>query len=252
MSRAFSSDQVLEDRDSSVDPPQTTGDKPSFLNRKRLLVYPRLFLIALGIVALLNLVLRDGWDGGIRGIFGFDFLVFYSSGVLYRQDIDQLYDIDRIAQLEESLIAPTSLQGGVNINSYPPYVALLTSAFTGMPFLWAFLLWTALSLLAIFITSRWLGNRLLLPGIKMAGLTSNQLLVILLSFFPLVLGLQNGQNHAFTLFLVTGILIFTIEKKPVPAGLMAGCLIYKPQFVLGFLIVWLIWKEARTSLQLDW
>jgi hypothetical protein len=109
-------------------------------------------------------------------------------------------------------------------------------------------LWTGLSLLAIYIASRWLSNRLLPVELRLAGLTPNQMLVILLSFFPVVLGLQNGQNHGFTLLLVTGIILYTIEKKPILAGLMAGCLIYKPQFVIGFLILWLIWKEYRALL----
>jgi hypothetical protein len=102
-----------------------------------------------------------------------------------------------------------------------------------------------LSILALIIASRWLSNQLMPADLRAMGLTPLQIFVILLSFFPTVLGLQNGQNHAFTLMLVTGALVSTIKHKPISAGILAGLLIYKPHFILGFLIVWLVWKEFK-------
>jgi hypothetical protein len=64
-----------------------------------------------------------------------------------------------------------------------------------------------------------------------------------MSFFPSVLGLLVGQNHGFTLLLMTGIVIFTLSGRWGLAGLLAGALIYKPHFIVGFLILWLVWKE---------
>jgi hypothetical protein len=42
---------------------------------------------------------------------------------------------------------------------------------------------------------------------------------------------------------MVGILITTIKEKWFLAGLLAAALTYKPQFVVGFLILWLIWKK---------
>jgi hypothetical protein len=211
----------------------------TWLNPRRLRDYPRLILIALLIVALANLLLRQGWQGGVHGIIGFDFMAFYSSGLLYWNDISHLYDFATLNQVQQQLIAPVSLNGGANIFSYPPYVALACSLFTLLPYAWSFIVWIGLSLLGIIKAVRWMTHMLLPDQLHAAGLDSFQLSIITLSFFPTYIGLQNGQNQAFTLFLVTGVIVFARQKRWLQAGVLAGLLIYKPQFVVGFLILWL-------------
>lgn len=216
-----------------------------FLTPPRLRDYPRLILAAFSVVAVLNLLLRQGWEGGIYGIIGFDFLAFYSSGLLYWKDASSLYDFDTLARLQQALIAPTSLGGGVNIFSYPPYVALTFSLFNFLPLGWGYALWTGLSLLAVGISARWMAYHIVPETLRQNGLTWGQLTVLILAFFPTLFGLQNGQNQSITLLLLTGMVIFSIQRRWSLAGLLAGLLIYKPQFVLGFLILWLAWRQYR-------
>jgi hypothetical protein len=45
---------------------------------------------------------------------------------------------------------------------------------------------------------------------------------------------------------VTGIVFSMIKEKPYAAGIFAGLLVYKPQFVLGFIIIWLVWKKFKS------
>jgi hypothetical protein len=86
----------------------------------------------------------------------------------------------------------------------------------------------------------------LAPGdLKYSGLNSIQLFFILGGYFGFVEGLQVGQTHAITLLLVSIAVIASIRKKPFIAGAAAGLLLYKPHFVVGFLILWLVWKEWR-------
>ncbi|MBO9362349.1 MAG: hypothetical protein J7452_09125, partial [Thermoflexus sp.] len=61
--------------------------------------------------------------------------------------------------------------------------------------------------------------------------------VLLLSFFPFVAGWRVGQNHGLTLWLATWLLISSQTGRPALAGLIAGLMLYKPQFVIGFLIL---------------
>jgi hypothetical protein len=87
-----------------------------------------------------------------------------------------------------------------------------------------------------YLTPEWLKNK---------GLTGIQLLIIVISSFAFIDGAQAGQNHALTLLLITGIIIATIREKWILAGVLAGFLLYKPQFTIGFLILWLVWKQYK-------
>jgi hypothetical protein len=95
------------------------------------------------------------------------------------------------------------------------------------------------------------------PWLVQAGLTRSKLIIVLLSFLPFFEGFQAGQNHGLTFLLVTGITVATLSGRWYLAGLLAGFLLYKPQFVLGFLIIWLIWREYKavasfTAVALAW
>lgn len=83
------------------------------------------------------------------------------------------------------------------------------------------------------------------PWLVRAGLTRSRLLILVLSSFPFVEGFQAGQNHTLTLLLVTGICAATLAGRWYTAGILAGFLLYKPQFVLGFLILWFVWRRYR-------
>ena len=47
---------------------------------------------------------------------------------------------------------------------------------------------------------------------------------------------------------MTGIIYSITREKWSLAGVLAGLLIYKPQFVLGFIIIWLVWKNFKSIL----
>ena len=217
-----------------------------WLNWKRLRDYPRLVGFSIWSVLAVNIITRQGWFGGFGGIIGWDFLTLYSAGLIYWRDIQNLYNQQVQAQIEQMVFAPTPMNGGVNIFSSPPYVAFAYSVFTHLPYSWAFLLNTSLSLVAIFLAIMGIKRYLLHDQLKLAGLDTFQLHVLVLSFFPMIWGLFLGQNNALTLFLVTWILIFSLKRRDALAGLLAGMLIYKPHFVIGFLIVWVVWRRWKS------
>jgi len=212
----------------------------SLLNRKRLHDYPWLMFITTWLILAANLLLRQGWLGGLGQIIGSDYITLYAAGLLQRADPGLLYNFDAQFQTQQEIIQPTSLPG-LNPFISPPYVAFAYSLVTFLPLAWSFALWSVLTLL--FIAAAVYGVKKILPPTP--GLDYRQLLVITLSFFPFIEGFQVGQNHGLTLLLMTGVLLFTLRERYALAGALAGLLLYKPQLVLGFLILWLVWDKWR-------
>ena len=212
-------------------------------NSKRFRIYPLIILITTWSIVAINFCTHSGWQGGFGQIIGQDFISFYSAGLLYRYDIEHLYNFEIQQQTQQALVDDTQL-AGVDPFISPPYVALAYSPFTLLPLQYSFIIWSLLSLLLIAFTIPLL-LRLVPEQSKEINIPWLRLLVIILSFFPLVLGWQVGQNHSLTLLLITSILLSSLKNKPVLAGALAGFLIYKPQFVIGFLIIWLVWREFR-------
>lgn len=219
----------------------------NWLNQKRLRVYPRLFLVTMAIVLAANVLLGSGWMGASGQRIGGDFVMLYSAGVLFGQEPEQLYNFERQGQVQKSLLAPTPFDGIMPYN-YPPYVAWLIQPLTHLPMAWAMAIWTVATLVFAVLAAHLIARQFISPDLKSAGLDFRQLLIITFSFFAFIEGLQVGQNHGLTLLLTTGILVASMKKRWLLAGILAGLSIYKPQFALGFLIIWLVWGQWRALL----
>jgi hypothetical protein len=213
------------------------------LNKDRLRVYPRLFFFANWSILIINIFLHNGWVGGLGQIIGIDYLLFYSTGLVYRLDPSKIYNFDLQEAIQRRLIFPTELPA-VNPYFNPPYVALPHSLLTYIPFPSSLLLWSGISAILIIISGKLL-HPLLPSSVKQNGLTLSQFILVIFSFFPFFEGFQAGQNHSFTLLLVTVITIFSISERWYLAGIAAGLLLYKPQFALGFLIIWLFARKFK-------
>jgi hypothetical protein len=101
---------------------------------------------------------------------------------------------------------------------YPPPFLLVASALALLPYIPAFLLWQGATLCA-FAWLMW----------KLVPRWETTLLVIAA---PVTLVcVTHGQNGFLTALLLGGGLTL-LERKPVLAGLLLGCLVYKPQFAL--------------------
>jgi hypothetical protein len=216
------------------------------LRPDRLFGYPRLLLACFSLVLLLNVVLRDGWMGGLGQFIGVDFVCLYAAGWLYRFDTPHLYDLARQGELQAQLVQMDP--GGMTPLISPPYVALAYGALTVLPLAWAFVLWTASTLLCAAIATRLCVRSLAPEWLVAAGLTQLPMLVLVLSSLPFVEGLQVGQSHALTLLLMTGMTICTLTDRWALAGTLAGCMLYKPQFAIGFLILWVVWRRHAALL----
>ncbi len=194
----------------------------------------------------LNLLLHQGWMGAFGQVIAGDFIMFFSTGMIYRSNPNLIYDYQTQSTTQQSLVTPTVLPG-YNPFMNPPFVAPFYSLLTFISINWSLILWTILALVSVILSILMMKN--LVAGRSLpAGLTSKQLIILTLSFFPFIEGLQAGQNHWLTLLLVTGIIYCMFHKRWYLSGILAGCLLYKPQFVVGFLILWLIWKKFKALL----
>ena len=215
----------------------------TILNAKRLRDYPRLMLFSTWLILAVNLLLHQGWIGAFGQVIAGDYIMFYSTGTIYRSNPSLIFDYDTQSRTQQALVAPSILPG-YNPYMNPPFVAPFYSLLTFIPLHWSLLLWTILAIASVFISV--LGLIKLIPADrKIPELSYGQLIIIVLSFFPFVEGLQAGQNHWLTLLLTVGIIYSMVTERWFLSGVFAGLLIYKPQFVLGFIIIWLIWKKFK-------
>jgi hypothetical protein len=198
--------------------------------------------IATWTILALNLFFRQGWLGLLKQIIGSDFITLYAAGLVQRTDPTNLYNFINQATIQQALIKPTTLPG---LNPYisPPYVASVYSLFSYLPLPLAMIIWSLLSLLISIVSIRLL--HYILPESIKEKLGYWQLLIIVLSFFPFIEGFQVGQNHTLSLLLITSVILFTLSEHWFLAGTMAGLMIYKPQLVIGLLLIWIIWRKYK-------
>lgn len=214
----------------------------SFFNEKRLRDYPRIFFITMWTILLLSLVLHQGWLNAFDQVIGSDFVTLYAAGLIHRTNLPDLYNFATQAETQQTLIEPTTLPG---LNPYisPPYVAAAYSLFTYLPLPTSLFIWSLLSIAFTLGAARFLVRKF--PELMDKHIEFWQLVIIILSFFPFIEGFQAGQNHALMLLLVTLMIVFMLSEHWFLAGIMAGMMIYKPQMIIGLLVIWLIWRKFK-------
>jgi hypothetical protein len=204
------------------------------LSSRRIATYPRIVLIVLGIVIVLNLAGSTGWRGLGGQVLFHDFVIFYGAGTLFHRAPESLYDFNEQLSLQRSLISPTPLEG-TGPFSHPPYVASLLELFTGLSVPSALILWTALSCAALGGAIVLAHRRIQRPPWNITVPTKTCALIAL-SLAPVMFGLYSGQMHSFVLLGSLAVIVFVLDEKPWHAGAVAGLLTIKPQVALSFLI----------------
>jgi alpha-1,2-mannosyltransferase len=147
-----------------------------------------------------------------------DFVSFYAAGAL-ADDGTPALAYDRAAHLvaEEHITA-----AGIEYQffNYPPVFILLCAALAKLPYLVAFVVFEAATLvLYLFVATRILGDR------------SGTALVALCAFPMVFWNIGLGQNAFLTAGLF-GAATLLVDRRPIVAGLLFGAVCYKPQFGL--------------------
>jgi hypothetical protein len=176
-------------------------------------------LLALEIAIFLILIAgTHGWIVPLEHATTTDFASFYAAGKLAIAGTPQLaYDQAAHYAMEQVVTAP-----GIEYQffNYPPVYLILCAALAPLPYLVAFVLFIAATLLLYLAVAR-----------RILDDRSSTTLIVLLSFPMLFWTMGLGQN-AFLTAALFGMATLLIDRRPIAAGLLFGLLCYKPHFGL--------------------
>jgi hypothetical protein len=159
-----------------------------------------------------------GWITPLERPLTTDFASFYAAGTLANTGTPQLaYDHAAHLAAEE---AATAVGIEYQYFNYPPVFLMLCAGIAHLPYLPAFVLFEAATLLLyLWVARRVIDDR------------SIGALIVLLAFPMVFWNLGLGQNGLLTAALF-GAATLALERRPVLAGVLFGALCYKPHFGL--------------------
>ena len=173
---------------------------------------------AVWLVWLISLLARPGLLDLAGNVKGGDFLEFYAAGrIVAAHQTDHLYDLDVQARVEHEITAPERWSGFHGFIT-PPFFALPFVPLAALPYLSAFALWSALGILML-IGTLWLVDR-----VRAAPWV--------LAFVPVWAAISYGQNSLLSLFILASVYVLLRRGRDGVAGVVLGCLLYKPQLVV--------------------
>ncbi len=176
-----------------------------------------LWLELIGAYALVSLyVFFQRLDSGNPGA---DFIIFYAASLLTMAgEAAAVFDWPSFRAAQASVI-----QGSVNYLPwlYPPPILLLTAPLAKLPYLPAFAVWVLAQLGLLAMALRGLGR----------GGASLAIILAALVFPATINNFLAGQNGALSAALLGGGLL-ALKRYPHFAGVLFGCLVYKPQLAL--------------------
>jgi alpha-1,2-mannosyltransferase len=183
-----------------------------WLNRERLRIYPKIFLVAYAltfaglVIASRGIVSREGKPIGV------DFQVNWAaSEMALRGQSSAVYDMKHFHAVEEEGIGHRTFVAPM---IYPPTFLVIALPTALLPYLWALLVWMTLTFAGYSLVLRKIIPRTetLWPALAFPGAFAN---------------LMNGQNGLLAFSLLGGALL-TLESSPILGGVLFGLLSYKP------------------------
>jgi hypothetical protein len=189
----------------------------SFVSRQRLRGYSLLLLCAYFVTIAALLATAEGIVDAAGRPLGTDFANVYAAGRLAREGKPALvYDFPAHHDMQRQVSARADIPYyGWH---YPPAFLLLAAALAFLPYLAALFVFQAATLVAYLAVVRRIAGR---PEAWLPALA-----------FPAVfVNVTHGQNGFISAALLGGGL-FVLDRRPLLAGVLIGCLAYKPQFGL--------------------
>jgi hypothetical protein len=174
---------------------------------------------------------------------GTDFLHLYTLGSLAAAHRGaDLYDINAQAALAAQRVPEAA--GIRYLPLYPPQVSIFFAPLSHLSYGWALILWWGLSgvIYAICCYGVWR----LCPNLREYCGTLVLLALAFPAFFHLIAW---GQTSAIALACFTGMFFLLRDHRQFLAGLVLGCLIFKPQLALAAIIVFISIGAWKVPLQ---
>jgi len=176
---------------------------------------------------------------------GTDFLHFYTLGTLAIEHRGRdLYDMSAQAAVAARCVPDAA--GIRYLPLYPPQVSLLFVPLAHLSYGWALALWWLVCTLLYGVCCYSLWR--VCPGLRACGGTVVALALAYPAFFNLIAW---GQTSALALACFTGAFLLLRGGREFAAGLVLGCLIFKPQLGLAVAVVMVAagaWKIVAVAL----
>lgn len=214
------------------------ADTGLWLTSRRLRAHGLILGVALWSVYLWTIAtpsLRDRY-GNLKGT---DFLHLYTLGLLAREHRGiQLYDMKAQAALAAEHVPQA---GGISyLPLYPPQVSLLFAPLAHLSYATALAVWWLISAAIYFLCCHWIWR-------ACSNLRSQRTTVVILcAAFPAFCYLiEWGQSSALALLCFTALYFCLRSRRNFLAGVVLGCLAFKPQLGLAAAVVFLAsgaWK----------
>lgn len=213
-------------------PPYKVDVGKHWLNRERLTVYPRLFILLYLLAGLWWIAsAHDGVDSQGKPL-GTDFIAFWSASHIWLHGTaSDAYDVAKLTLAQKAAVpASMSVYGWF----YPPPFYLLILPLALLPYAASFALFTGTTLYAFVALLQRAAKR---PGV----------LVLALAFPGVFVNLIQGQNGFLTAALAAAALML-LERRPAAAGAMIGLLAIKPHLAVIFPVALIAAGYYRTVL----
>lgn len=213
----------------------------SWLTAKRLRAHGTILALCLWSLYVWTLAtpgLRDR-NGNLKGT---DFLHLYTLGSLAAAHCGaDLYDMNAQAALAVQRVPEAA--GTRYLPLYPPQVSIVFATLAHLPYGWALLLWWLFSaaIYGICCYTVWRAC----PNLRERGGTVVLLAVAFPAFFHLIAW---GQTSAVALACFTLMFFLLRDRRPFLAGLVLGCLIFKPQLGVAAAILFVSIGVGKTVL----
>ena len=217
---------------------RNTSESVSWLTPRRLCAHATILALCLWLLYGWNMAtpgLRD-CHGNLKGT---DFLHFYTLGSLAAAHRGaDLYDMNAQAELAAQRVPEAS--GIRYLPFYPPQVSVFFAPLTRFSYGWALGLWWACSALLYGVCCYGIWRAC--PNLSEYGGTVFMAAIAFPAFFHLIAW---GQTSALALVCFTLMFFLLRDRRDFLAGLILGCLIFKPQLGVAAVVVFLAtgaWK----------
>jgi alpha-1,2-mannosyltransferase len=204
----------------------------NWLTARRLRAHGLIVAIALWSIYLWTVAtpgLRDR-NGNLKGT---DFLHFYTLGLVAREHRPlDLYDMKAQSKLASARVPQAA---GIDyLPLYPPQVSMLFAPLAHFSYATALAIWWIVSTAIYFLCCYWIWRAC--PGLQAHGVTVAILAAAFPAFFHLIAW---GQTSALALLCFTAMYVCLRGKRDFLAGVVLGCLAFKPQLGLAAAIIFL-------------
>jgi glycosyl transferase family 87 len=197
-------------------------------------------IVIFGAVWGFGVLRRHGMIDGFGHVIGGDLVAVRSAARIVRDGRGaELYDFSLQGAYEQAAVAPEPLPG-VNPFVSPPFFAVACLPLAFLPVVPALVLWTVL-LLGCLVATLIVMSRLA----PRTGASWPSTLLLSLSFYPVLEGLIAGSNSFLSLPLFALMLRSLRAGREVPAGMLLGLQLYRPQLALAPLLVFAVKRRWR-------